>query len=212
MSIVIYCLIQNSIQSQLKSGGWHQEVQPLRLFKQDLLKEGLTDMNLLSPAVHYFSFWSMFLCSHLPFHLLEFWSLPWLQSLQSSQCQRFSCPMREGTVWQEMPTGAGEGDSRGYSPFAEADLSCIWPGEGLRFQPVYCTLDIYISYPSGGTVVFNTHPSPHWEVSKIRPTRFQPTTPFPVAGIIQGPPFHLAPETRPSKPLGYEQDLSTSGP
>lgn len=53
---MIYCLIRNLIQSQLKSGGGHQEGQPLRLFKQDLLKEGLTDMNLLSPAVHCFLF------------------------------------------------------------------------------------------------------------------------------------------------------------
>lgn len=59
MSIVIYCLIQNSVQSQLKSGGWHQEVQPLRLFRQDLWKDRLTATNLLFPFFHYFLFWSV---------------------------------------------------------------------------------------------------------------------------------------------------------
>lgn len=77
MSIVIYCLIQNSIQSQLKSGGWHQEVQPLRLFKQDLLKEGLQTWTFCCPFFTIFYF-DLCLCVSLPSHLLEFWSLPWL--------------------------------------------------------------------------------------------------------------------------------------
>lgn len=207
MNLVIYCLIQNSIQSQLKSGGWHQEVQPLRPFKQDLLKEGLIDMNLLSPAVHYFLFWSMSPCSHLPSHLLEFWSLPRLQSLQSSQCQSPSCPMREGTDWQEMPTGTGEAESRGYSPFVELTWAASSLGKIQDFS--LCIVPWTSTFPSRVreliiTVVFNICPSPHWEVSKTRPTQSQPTTPFPVAVIIQGTSFHLVPETRPFKPLGYE--------
>lgn len=132
MSIVIYCLIQNSVQSQLKSGGWHQEVQPLRLFVQDLLKDRLIATNLLLPFLHCFLFQSMSLCFSHPTSWIS--DVQWLQNLQSSQCQSFCCPMREGTDWQEVPIGRGEVDG-GYSA-AEADLSWIWPKEDPRFQLV----------------------------------------------------------------------------
>ena len=167
MSIVIYCWIQNSIQSQLKSWSWHEEVQPLRLFKQDLLKEGLTDTNFLSPVVHYFLFWSMSPCSHLPSHLLELWSLPCLQSLQSSQCQSYPCPMREGTDWQEASTGTGEADSKGSCLF----LNLTWAEPGLGkiqdFNLCIVPWTSYISYPSGGQVLsLSPDPPSPWAVNK----------------------------------------------
>lgn len=61
-------------------------------------------------------------------------------------------------------------------------------------------------------LVFNIHPSPQWEVLRIRPPNLSLLHPSPASGIIQGPFFHPVPEARSSKPVGYEQALSTLGP
>lgn len=148
-----------------------------------------------------------------PIHFLEFWFLPRLQRLQNNQCQSLSCPIVEGTDWQKIPTGTGGTDSRGCSPLlkltsADSDLEKI-QYFNLYIVPWTSTFPTQVEELIL-TVVFNIHPSGHLEVPKIKPTQSQPTASFPVAGIIQGPFFHLVPETRPSRLLGYELDLSTS--
>lgn len=81
--------------------------------------------------------------------------------------------------------------------WAESGLRKI-QGFNLRIVPWTSTFPTQVGDVITA-IVFNIHPSLHWELSTIRPPNLSLLHPSPAAGVIQGPFFDLVPEVRPSE-------------
>lgn len=162
----------------------------------------------------------MSLCSNLPSNVLVLISTMAPKSAKQSTSKVFLVPWEREQSGRKRPREQrkqrkGSRGKKGQFLL----LKLTWADSGLgNIQDLnQCIIPWASTFPAQVgelivPVVFNIHPSPHWEMSNIRPIQSQPTMAFLVAGIIQGWSFHLVQTSGLWKSPQCFRALETSGP